>query len=421
MDNFTLSLRDTSQRIDTALFEAYKKSHRSALAQIIHTPPLYQNDTGWMDINKWASPKRIATLISLSTELATRVDTLVVIGIGGSNNAARATLSALQKKSSINVIFAGNTLSSYETEQILESLKGKEYAIQVIAKNFETLEPGVAFRILRKDLHQRYGHHAHRYIYITGSRGSLTEKLADQEGYTFLTFPSDIGGRYSALSDVGLFPMAAGGVDIQSLVHGAQIMKDYLYTCPTLLNPAFTYATARNYLNEQHFTCEMLSFFEPRLQGFSLWWKQLLAESEGKEGKGLFPLSSCFSEDLHSIGQYIQEGENFIFETFIKIYNDGSSPILIEKDGVDDHFDYLNGMSLSHINQVAEEATLAAHSHRFPCIEINIPVLNEEAIGTLFYFFEFSIYLSAQILGVNPFDQPGVEAYKKRMFQGLER
>lgn len=319
----------------------------------------------------------------------------------------------------MNVVYAGNTLSSYAYRELIESLEGHDFVIDCIAKNFETLEPGVAFRVLRDLLVKRYGKAgASERIFCTGTPGSYFESLAAKEGYAFIPFPEDIGGRYTALSPVHLVPMAAGGADIRELARGAADMAHILRTSPAKENSALLYALARNRFYDEGYRIEMLSAFEPRLRWFYKWWEQLFAESEGKDGKGLFPVASEFSEELHSLGQFIQDGSPILFETFLDVRDPGAS-VMIPSDDVDDRFGYLDGLTMEMVNRIAEEATIKAHSKRCPCIRLSISEISEYSIGALFYFFAFSCYLSGRILGVNPFDQPGVEEYKKEMFCSL--
>ena len=292
--------------------------------------------------------------------------------------------------------------------------------IDCIAKNFETLEPGIAFRVLRQYLERRYGAEgAAKRIFATGTPGSTLHQLCLDQGYTFLTFPETIGGRYSVGSDVGLFPMAVAGVDIRALVQGMRDMRDPLLAAPAEENPALRYACLRRLLLEHGYRLEMLSFFEPRLDYFAKWWIQLFAESEGKEGNALYPVAASNSEDLHSIGQFIQEGSPILFETFVEVRARDAS-VLLPPEAKKDYFDYLTGMDFWDINNTARQATMRAHGDRgIPCMNLSIPAIDAHTLGGLFYFFLFACYLSCKLLGVNPFNQPGVEGYKGYMFQNL--
>ncbi len=233
-----------------------------------------------------------------------------------------------------------------------------------------------------------------------------------------MTFPPDIGGRFSALSDVGLLPMAVAGVDIRALAAGANEMRKRLLTDEPLENPALRYACLRNLLYKKGYKLEMLSSFEPQFNGFYRWWTQLFAESEGKDGKGLFPVTADYSEDLHSVGQYVQDGEPILFESFLDVLTPNAS-LLSEGDGAEDGFDYLAGRDFWTVNKIAFEATRTAHGRKLPCLTLELSALDEKTLGALFYFFHCVCYLSGTILGVHPFSQPGVEAYKGYMFQAL--
>ena len=379
----------------------------------------YSDSLGWLSPQQWAGSDSLDHCLELASKASAIADTFVLIGIGGSNNSTRALLEAIGRRSGMDVIYAGNTLSAYEYARLMERLAGHDYVIDCVAKNFETLEPGLAFRILRDDLIRRYGRSgARERIFCTCTPASQFERLAEGEGYHVLPFPLDIGGRYTALSPVHLLPMAAGGADIEALAAGAYDMAERLRSLDYDKNPAFLYAVLRNRFYSDGYKVELLSSFEPRLRWFYKWWEQLFAESEGKDGKGLFPVAAEFSEELHSLGQFIQEGSPIMFETLIDISDPGAS-IAIPADSIGDGFGYLDGKMVEDVNRAAQEATLVAHSGRCPCIQIHVDQIDERNMGGLFYFFEFSCYLSGHMLGINPFNQPGVEAYKKEMFRRL--
>ena len=379
----------------------------------------YSDSLGWLDPDEWASEEWLNKSIGLAEKARAIADTFVVIGIGGSNNSVRALLGAIGKRSGMRMIYAGNTLSAYEYEETVRRLEGHDFVIDCIAKNFETLEPGVAFRVFRDILIKKHGREgAAERIFCTGTAGSQFEDLAKENGYTFIPFPDDIGGRYTAASPVHLVPMAAGGADIKAFSKGVHDMARLLRTSDGASNPALLYAAARNRFFGEGYRVELLSSFEPRLRWFYKWWEQLFAESEGKEDKGLFPVALEFSEELHSLGQFIQDGSPIMFETFLSVKDPGAS-FMIPSDGLDDKFSYLDGMTIEHVNKVAEAATIKAHSQRCPCIRITVERIDEYTIGALMYFFEFSCYLSGSMMGINPFDQPGVEEYKKEMFRDL--
>ena len=378
----------------------------------------YADSLGWLDTEEWASEAYISRIEAIAKEVRANADTFVLIGVGGSNNAARSVIEALRKDGETQIIYAGNTLSANALNRMLASLEGKDFYIDCIAKNFETLEPGSSFRILRRALKARYGSDYAKRVICTGTKGSSLEKICSDHGYTFLEFPLDIGGRYTAISNVGLLPMACAGIDIREVVRGARTMQEFLRTAPAETNTAYHYAALRNLYYRHGWKIEMLSSFEPQFRNFYNWWKQLFAESEGKDSKGIFPVTGEFTEELHSVGQYIQDGENMIFETFLDVQAH-QDVLIIEKDEVDDYFGYLNGKDFFDINKAAYEATLQAHSTKFPCNVITIDALDAYHFGELFWFFQFACVLSCGMMGVNPFDQPGVEAYKVRMFDAL--
>ena len=379
---------------------------------------IYSDSLGWLDPQVWAGEIWLDRYEELARQVRQQADVLVVVGIGGSNQAARAVVDAIGEQNGLQIVWAGNSLSAFSIRQVLEQLEGKQVYVDVIAKNFETLEPGLAFRVLREHLRKQYGASYGERVICTGTRGSAFETLARNQGYHFLPFPENIGGRFTALSPVGLFPLACAGLDIRAMAEGARETHQWLMGLEAPVNPALQYAVIRNQLLRKGFRMEMLSYFEPRLFRFSRWWMQLFGESEGKEGMGLYPVTGCFSEDLHSIGQFLQEGTAVIFESFLEVEHSGASWTLRD-DQVEDGFHYLDGMDVDQVNRAACRATIAAHSSRFPCIRLNVPAIDEHSFGALFYFFQFTCYLSARILGVNPFDQPGVEAYKKEMFREL--
>lgn len=378
----------------------------------------YADSQGWLDVEEWAGEERIKKLEKLAAQIRQSADVFVLIGVGGSNNAARAVIKALQKAGTPDIVYAGNTLSPHALNKMLKKLAGKSIYVNCIAKNFETLEPGASFRILRKYLQERYGSKAPERIIATGTAGSSLERLCKAEGYTFLEFPDNIGGRYTAISNVGLLPMAVAGIDIREVVQGAGDMQKELHAGKAEENTAFQYACLRNLFYRNGYKAEMLSCFEPQFRYFYKWWIQLFAESEGKDDKGIFPVAGEYSEELHSVGQFLQEGAPFIFETFLDVREHQDS-LMIEADGMRDYFDYLDGKDFWDVNKEAYKATLAAHSRRMPCLTLEIGTLDAYHFGQLFYFFEFACYLSCKLMGVNAFDQPGVEAYKKEMFKAL--
>lgn len=383
---------------------------------------------GWLHVDEWASDEKIAQVENLAARLREKADTFVLIGVGGSNNAARAALAALGARGgSIDgahrVIYAGNTLSAFELRRVLEDLEGHEVVIDCVAKNFETLEPGSSFRLLRQWLVNRYGEKdAAARIVCCGTPGSHLEDLCREHGYAFTTFPEPVGGRYTALTEVHLLPLAFAGVDVRALVAGARAEESLLRdpVSDPAGNAAWRYALVRKLAWDAGLRVELLSFFEPRFRWFSKWYEQLFGESEGKDGRGLFPASAEYSEELHSLGQYVQDGTHQLMETFLDVLEpgEGDSLVLGGQD-IDDRFGYLDGVDFWDINKASFAASRAAHAATLPCPTIELDRVDEEHLGRLFYFFMFSCYLSAELLGVNPFDQPGVEAYKQLMFKTL--
>ena len=421
MGDITLTFSGGRTGLTEEVLEQRLQAAAPLLAEVLAGEEEHRDNLGWFSVDEAAGPERVDFLLEQAARVRADADAFVVIGIGGSNQAARAVVKALRPENGPAILWAGNTISACETARLLKELDGYQSVyIDCIAKNFETLEPGISFRVLRRYLEQRYGQaEAAKRIFATGTPGSTLHQLCIDNGYTFLTFPERIGGRYSVGSDVGLFPMAVAGVDVKALVQGMRDMRDQLRAAPAGENLALRYACLRKWMLEQGLSLEMLAFFEPRLDYFAKWWIQLFAESEGKDGTGLYPVVSSNSEDLHSIGQFIQQGSPILFETFLHVQARDASVVLAHEEKRD-YFDYLEGKDFWDINQVACRATVAAHSEGgIPCLELTIPALDEHTLGQLFYLYLFTCYLSAGVLGVNPFDQPGVEAYKGYMFKNL--
>lgn len=411
-----LVIHNQSEKDDRDLsYLMEKNADRLAMAQLGES--CYKDSQGWLDTEEWAGTSALEKMIDLAEEIRENADVFVLIGVGGSNNAARSVIEALQKDGP-EIVYAGNTLSANALNKMLKKLEGKSVYVDCIAKNFETLEPGSSFRILRKFLYQTYGEAAAKRIIATGTVGSSLEKLCSENGYTFLEFPLNVGGRYTAMTNVGLLPMAVAGIDIMELVRGAHDMQQQVRTQKAAENTAYKYACLRNLYYEKGYRIEMLASFEPQFRWFYKWWIQLFAESEGKENKGIFPVASEFSEELHSVGQFIQDGTPIIFETFLDVLERKDS-LIVEPDQLEDFFDYLDGKDFQDINRAAYQATVTAHSQKLPCMTLEIGALDAYHFGEMFYFFQFACYLSCKIMGVNAFDQPGVEAYKRWMFEAL--
>ncbi len=387
------------------------------------------NFLGWLTLPSDIDDALLRDIDSTAVRIRELADVFVVVGIGGSYLGARAIIEALkhnfnqllQTKGAKNpiILYAGQNLSEDYLADLFDVLDRYDYAINVISKSGTTTEPAVAFRILKNHIEKKYGNGARERIIVTtdSSKGAL-RKMANDLGYKSYIVPGDIGGRYSVLTPVGLLPIAVGGFDIKALVNGAKKMQLQLAeTTDIERNPAALYAASRNALYMQGKFIEIMVNYQPNLSFFAEWWKQLYGESEGKEGKGIFPASVINTTDLHSMGQYIQDGERKIFETVLSV-GKSKRKLLIPAEKEDlDQLNYIAGKNIHYVNQMAERGTTLAHlDGGVPCIEISIDKVDEYHLGGLIYFFEFACALSGYTLGVNPFDQPGVEAYKRNMF-----
>lgn len=384
---------------------------------------------GWLDLPENYDKKEFASILKASDKIRSHSKVLVVIGIGGSYLGAKAAIEMLnhhfkQLKNDTLVLFAGQNISSSYLHDLLDVLKDVDFSLNIISKSGTTTEPAIAFRVLKKLLVDKYGEKESRdRIFVTTDRkkGAL-KQLADEVNYQSFVVPDDVGGRYSVLTAVGLLPIAVSGVDIKKMMEGANdAMKNF--TNPNLLeNEAYLYAALRHSLYNKGKVIELLVNYEPALQYFGEWWKQLFGESEGKDNKGIYPASANFSTDLHSLGQYIQEGRRNLFETVINVV-EPIHEMTIEKDNKDlDGLNYLSGKTIDYVNKSAFKGTLFAHTDGgVPNLVINLKHLDAYGFGYLVYFFEKACAISGYLLGVNPFNQPGVEAYKKNMFALLEK
>ncbi|MGM7634064.1 glucose-6-phosphate isomerase [Bacillus sp. Hm123] len=385
--------------------------------------------TGWVELPTEYDQEEFSRIQKAADKIKSDSDVLVVIGIGGSYLGAKAAIDMLshsfynllskEKRTTPQILFVGNNLSSSYMKELCDVLEGKDWSINVISKSGTTTEPAVAFRMFRKLLEEKYGvDEARQRIYATTDRkkGAL-KTLALSEGYESFIIPDDVGGRFSVLTAVGLLPIAVSGADINEMMKGAAQAVEELSASELEQNIAYQYAAIRRMLYNQGKTIEMLVNYEPGLQYFSEWWKQLFGESEGKDRKGIFPASANFSTDLHSLGQYVQEGRRDLFETVIKVEMPRQEQT-IEEDGADlDGLNYLAGKTIDFVNQKAFEGTLLAHTDGgVPNLIVTIPKMDAYSFGYLVYFFEKACAMSCYLLGVNPFDQPGVEAYKVNMF-----
>jgi glucose-6-phosphate isomerase len=382
---------------------------------------------GWVSLPLSVSESDISEIEAVSQNLKEISDVVIVTGIGGSYLGAKAVIEALSSSfdayvdnDNPKIIFAGHHLDEDYLSELLDFIENKRVACIVISKSGTTTEPAVAFRIIKRHIEQKYGKEGakERIVAITDhSRGAL-RKLAEQEGYKTFVIPDDIGGRFSVLTPVGLLPISVAGIDIRILLKGATDMeKESHFDVPAEENICIQYAVARNLLYNSGKKIEILANYNPKLHYLTEWWKQLFGESEGKEGKGIFPAGVDFTSDLHSMGQYIQEGERILFETVVSIEKPHEELLIPDDEENLDQLNFLSGKRISEVNRMAELGTMLAHvDGGVPNIRIEIPELNAYVIGQLIYFFEKSCGISGYVLGVNPFDQPGVEAYKKNMF-----
>ncbi len=388
---------------------------------------------GWVNLPSSISAEQIAEFKVQAAKLKAKAEVIVCIGIGGSYLGAKAVLEAMsdsfkllhRKQEEPIVLFAGQNISEDYTCELLAALKEYSIAAIVVSKSGTTTEPAIAFRIIKAEIEKRYGKEdaAERIVAVTDkSRGAL-KTLATNEGYPTFVIPDDVGGRFSVLTPVGLLPLAAGGVDIAELVRGAQDMEKATGSDVAFDdNLAAIYAATRSSLYDAGKKIEILASYEPRLQYFAEWWKQLYGESEGKEGKGLFPASVTLTADLHSMGQYIQEGERNLFETVISVESPLQKCAIEAEEANLDGLNFLAGKSLTEVNHMAELGVTLAHvDGGVPNVRMVIPQISEYYIGQLIYLFERACGISGYLLGVNPFDQPGVEAYKGNMFALLEK
>ena len=389
---------------------------------------------GWLDLPTNYDKKEFKRILSAAKRINKDSDILLVIGIGGSYLGARAVIEALsssfynmqtlkQRKHTL-VLFAGNNLSPNYINDLIEIIGDKDFSINVISKSGTTTEPAIAFRIFREILENKYGiDEARSRIYVTtdSEKGAL-KKLSEEEGYETFVIPDNVGGRFSVLTPVGLLPIAVAGIDIEKLMNGAKLAQDNYNDGELKYNECYQYAVIRNILYNQGKTIEVFANYEPKMHYMTEWLKQLFGESEGKEEEGIFPAGIDLTTDLHSMGQYMQQGLRNIFETVLCIETPKSNITINSDDDNLDGLNYLAGKNLDYVNKKAMEGTIEAHvSGGVPNIIIKMEKLDEENLGGLIYFFELACAMSGSILNVNPFNQPGVEEYKKNMFRLLEK
>ena len=410
------------------------KAHAQQANELLHSGKGAGSDfLGWVHLPSSIDEAQIAAIEAQAAKLRAKAEVVICIGIGGSYLGAKAVLEAMsdsfehlhRKHDNPTVVFAGQNISEDYTYELLDAVKDYSIAAIVISKSGTTTEPAIAFRIIKAEIEKRYGKEdaATRIVAVTDKARGALKTLSTNEGYPTFVIPDDVGGRFSVLTPVGLLPLAVAGVDIMALVAGATEMEKATdASVPVDENLSAQYAIVRNELYRQGKKTEILGSYEPKLQYVGEWWKQLYGESEGKDGKGIFPASVTLTADLHSMGQYIQEGERTLFETIISVA-ESKHTVKVESDAENlDGLNFLAGKRISQINRMAELGVQLAHiDGGVPNIRIELPRIDEAAIGALIYFFEKACGISGYLLGVNPFNQPGVEAYKKNMFALLDK
>ncbi len=401
----------------------------SAKEELVNKTGAGNDFLGWIDLPVKYNKKEFARIKEAAEKIKSDSDVLLVIGIGGSYLGARAAIEFLRhsfynnlskkERKTPEIYYVGNSISTQYMAHLKDVIGDRDFSINMISKSGTTTEPAIAFRIFKKMLIDKYGkEEANKRIYATTdkAKGAL-KKVADEEGYEEFVVPDDIGGRFSVLTAVGLLPIAVSGADLDALMKGAKEMRKICLEAEYLKNPALQYAATRNILLRKGKSIEVLANYEPALHFVAEWWKQLYGESEGKDQKGIFPAAVDLTTDLHSMGQFIQDGQRTLYETVMEL--DGAdTDIVIEKEDVDlDGLNYLAGKTVDFVNKSAMKGTQLAHTDGgVPQLKVYIPDRTEYSLGQLFYFFEFACGVSGYILGVNPFNQPGVESYKKNMF-----
>lgn len=407
-------------------YETYIEKHRAELEKLKNGGHA-DGMLGWLHPEDWADEAMCTRIEELAGEIREKAQVFVVVGLGGSNQGARALIEALCPQDAMpggpEILYAALNLSASYYETLLKRIDGRSVYVNVIAKNFQTLEPGLTFRMLRHYMESRYSkEEAARRIITTVTVGDgMLHRISEENGYRYLPFPEDVGGRYSVFTPVGLLPVAVAGIHIRELIQGAVKAERACLAGGELLEDAKSYAVTRNALLEKGYGIEVLSFFEPQLEAFGRWWRQLFAESEGKQNTALFPAVCSFTEDLHSVGQYLQQGKRQMIETFLHIATPPCDRKVDPEPQMDDGFDYLDGRTFHEINECAYWATVKAHSEGgVPCMIVELDGLDARSLGELMYFYFIVCVCSSVLLGVDPFDQPGVENYKTEMFRLLK-
>ena len=427
MSNIKVQFENTKIKIEDIM--EYKDQVKN-IHEKLHKKENNENEfLGWLTLPTNYDKEEFKRIKKVAEKIKSNSDIFLCIGIGGSYLGARAVIESLthtfynyEKRDTPQILYAGNNLSPNYINDLIDIIGDKDISINVISKSGTTTEPAIAFRIFREFLENKYGvEEARKRIYCTTDKekGAL-KKLADEEGYECFVIPDNVGGRYSVLTAVGLLPIAVAGINIDKLMLGAKIAQDKYVDSNLKYNECYKYAVIRNILYKNNKNIEILVNYEPKMHYFIEWWKQLYGESEGKEQKGIFPTGVDFTTDLHSMGQYIQEGRRNLFETVINIENPNSDIIIKADEDNLDGMNFVAGKTLDFVNKKAMEGTIQAHVlGDVPNIVINMKELNDETVGELIYFFELACAMSGNILKVNPFNQPGVEEYKKNMFRLL--
>lgn len=432
-------MRSVSVNFEGLTYYVEQSEIESAKEKVLEAHDKLENKTGagrsmlgWMDLPERITEEEISKIKAAAEKIRTNAEVLVVIGTGGSYLGAKAVIDMLSdslynmqsdtKRRGPQIIFMGNNLSGKYVRSVIEYIEDKEVAVNVISKSGTTLEPAIAFRILKLFMEEKYGKGGacERIFVTTDAEKGVLKEIADKEGYEEFVVPHDVGGRYSVLSVVGLLPIAVAGINIEDILDGALFARHMFNVRSIDGNDCYKYALMRNILHSKGKDIEIMASYEPSMQYFIEWYKQLFGESEGKDGKGIFPAGVTFTGDLHSMGQLIQDGKRNIFETVLNIEVDKSFIKVPEIVGSMDKLDFLQDKTIESINKVAEKATCMAHMEGgVPIIEIKIKELNEYNVGQLIFFFEKACAISGYLLDVNPFNQPGVEEYKRRMMEML--
>ena len=417
---------NTSHALLKESIESYQEKVNELHKVIFERTGAGNDYMGWVDWAETYDKAEFERILKVAEKVKDKAEVLLVCGIGGSYLGARAAIEMIQGLYSGNkteVIFVGNTFSSTYIAQVLKHIQDKSVVLNVISKSGTTTETALAFRVLREFMEKKYGKEEckERIIATTDKARGTLKALADKEGYETFVIPDDIGGRYSVITPVGLVPLAIMGVDIKKIMAGLYDAYKELNTADLSKNPAYQYAVCRRILQNQGYDVEMFVAYEPQLAMLAEWWKQLLGESEGKDGKGILPDSANFSTDLHSLGQFIQEGKKVLFETILEVENP-TEDLLIPNDAEDsDQMNYLAGKSYDWVNKMACLGTIEAHevTGGVPNLIISIPDMKEYSFGYLCYFFFIATAMTCYMIDINPFNQPGVEIYKKNMFRLL--